>query len=90
MKNISLEINGVLFDQLTVAENYRDLVDGQENKTRIADREGMVYVFSKDCMQGFVNENQHLEFDIIMVDSRGRITAIHTHEEGGSQGRENG
>lgn len=78
MKNISLEINGVLFDQLTVAENYRDLVDGQENKTRIADREGMVYVFSKDCMQGFVNENQHLEFDIIMVDSRGRITAIHT------------
>ena len=78
MKNISLEINGVLFDKLTVAENYQDMLTGQEKKTQMDDREGMVYVFSKDCDQGFVNENPFLEFDIIMVNARDKITAVHT------------
>ena len=78
MKNISLGINGVLFDKLTVAENYRDMLDGQGKKTQMDDREGMVYVFSKDCKRGFVNENRYLDLDVIMVDSRYRITAIHT------------
>ena len=78
MKSISLEINGVLFDKLTVAENYEDMLTGQEKKTQLDEHEGMVYVFSKDCSEDFVNENPCLEFDIIIVDARDKITAIHT------------
>lgn len=78
MKNISLKINGILFDKLTVAENYEDMLTGQEKKTQMDDRDGMVYVFNKDCSQDFVNENPCLDFDIIMVDARDKITAVHT------------
>lgn len=81
MKNISLEINGVLFDKLTVPEKYEEMFDGQGKKTQIDDREGMVYVFSKDCSLDFVNENRHLGFDIIMVNAQDKITAIHTMQK---------
>ena len=42
------------------------------------DREGMVYVFCQDSTRGFVNGNPRLDLDIIMVDAKGRITAVHT------------
>ncbi len=78
MKNISLTINGVLLDRLTVAEKLQEMLDGQEKRTRLDDSDGMIYVFSKDCKESFVNKNPYLDFDLIMVDVRGKITAIHT------------
>ena len=48
MKNISLEINGVLFDKLTVAENYQEMTEGLKNKMQIDADEGMIYVFGSD------------------------------------------
>ena len=78
MKNISLEINGVLFDRLTVAENYQEMTEGLENKMQIDADEGMIYVFGSDTSLAFVNENRYLDIDMIMVDVQGKITAVHT------------
>jgi uncharacterized membrane protein (UPF0127 family) len=78
MKNISLEINGVLFDKLTVAENHQDMTEGLENRTQMDADEGMIYVFDSDSNIAFVNENRWLDIDMIMVDGQGKITAVHT------------
>ena len=78
MKNISLEINGVLFDKLTVAENHQDMTEGLENRTQMDADEGMIYVFDSDSDIAFVNENRWLDIDMIMVDGQGKITAVHT------------
>ena len=90
MKDISLEINGVLFDKLTVAENYRDLEEGQEAKTQMDDREGMAYVFGRDLTTPFVNGNCLLDLDLIMVDSEGKITAVHTMKRAAFKAGKNG
>ena len=77
MKNISLEINGFLFDKMSVAETYHDMVHGLENRQRLNNNEGMIYVFSKDYTGDFINENPYLDIDVIMVDAYGKITAVH-------------
>lgn len=78
MKNISLKINGIMFDGLYVAENYQDMIDGLDNRMKIAENEGMIYVFNKDFTKVFTNKNPYCEIDLIMVDSSHEITAVHT------------
>lgn len=78
MKNLSLKINDVLFEQLSVAENYREMLEGLKERRSLGKHEGMVYVFREDCSRDFVNENPFLDIDVIMVDAAETIQAVHT------------
>ena len=78
MKNIPLKINGVRFDKLMIAENYKDMYGGHEDMTSIDEFGGIAYVFDSDCKAPFVNKNPYFDLDVIIVDSHEMITSVHT------------
>lgn len=81
MKTISLEINGILFDNLDVAECIEDKQTGQMFKKEIDEKSGMVYVSSRDSNHFLFNDNPYCSFDVILVNSCGIIVGIATMEK---------
>ena len=63
--------------ELAVDDAHR--ADGLMNRTSIPDHGGMLFVFpdSKVQVQSFWMKNCVVDMDIIYLDSRGRITAMH-------------
>ena len=73
-----MTLNGIVFDEVAVAENYPEMEIGLDKLESPGEKSGLFYVFEKPGKYCFNNDNPNLPIDLLMLDENGVIVGTHT------------
>lgn len=73
-----LEISGMIFTKMELALNDASREKGLMYRTELPEDGGMLFLFKKEKYQSFWMKNTMIPLDIIYVNKKGIVTAVHT------------